>query len=116
MPVHVIPDEGERVRPNEISEKSSEPTYLKKNADADTSVYDKVLNTLKKLNILYSTNIQIMHDPVIEGHYKVTGDTIVIPIMEHKYDEIHWACSTSISIDAEETETLKEVMTSPNGH
>ena len=35
MPVHVIPDEGERVRPNEIYEKSSEITYLKKDADAD---------------------------------------------------------------------------------
>ena len=30
MPVNVIPDEGERVRPNEISEKSSELSYLKK--------------------------------------------------------------------------------------
>ena len=30
MPVHVIPDEGERVSPNESYEKSSELTYLKK--------------------------------------------------------------------------------------
>ena len=36
MPVNVIPDEGERVRPNDISEKSSERTCLKKGADADT--------------------------------------------------------------------------------
>ena len=32
--------------------------------------------------------MQKMHDPVIEGNNKVTGDTIVIPIVEHKDDEI----------------------------
>ena len=37
MPVHVISDEGEIVRLKEISEKSSEFTYLKKYSDADTS-------------------------------------------------------------------------------
>ena len=37
MPIHVIPDGGERVRLNEISGKSSDIMYLKKNADADTS-------------------------------------------------------------------------------
>ena len=41
-----------------------------------------------------------MHDPVIEGNYKLTRDTWVIPIVEHKDDEIQWACSKSISTDA----------------
>ena len=50
MPLHVIPDEGERVRPNEISENLLELTYLKKNVDAKTSAYDRVLNALKKLD------------------------------------------------------------------
>ena len=44
MSVHVILDEVERVMPKEISEKSSDLTYLKKDADADTSVCDRVLN------------------------------------------------------------------------
>ena len=34
MPVHVIPDKGERVRPKENSENSSDITYLKKDAEA----------------------------------------------------------------------------------
>ena len=50
IPVHVIPDEGERVSPNEIYEKSSELTYLNKDADSDMSVYDRVLNSMKKLD------------------------------------------------------------------
>ena len=50
MPVHLIPDEGERVRPNENSEKSSELTYLKKDSDVDTSAYEILLNALKKLD------------------------------------------------------------------
>ena len=56
-----------------------------------------------------------MHKPGIEGNYKVTGDTKVIPIAEHKYYEIRWACITSISTDAGEHETLKEAITRPNG-
>ena len=40
MPVHIIPDEGEIVRPNEIYENSSELMYHKKYADAYMSVYD----------------------------------------------------------------------------
>ena len=57
-----------------------------------------------------------MHDPVIEGNYKVTGDLRVIPILEHEDDKIQWSCSTSVSTDAGEPETLKEAMTRPNGH
>ena len=53
--VHVIPDEGERVRPNEISENSSELTYLKIDADKDTLSYNRVLNALKKLDTSYSS-------------------------------------------------------------
>ena len=52
MPVHVIPDKVEILRPNDIYEKSSELTYLKKDVDADTSSYNIVLNALKKLDTL----------------------------------------------------------------
>ena len=114
MPLHLIPEEGEIVRPNENSEKSSELTYLKKYAD--TSAYDRVFNALKKLDTLYNPMMQKMHDLVIEGNYKVTGDTRFITIVEHEDDKIQWACSTSIYTDAGEPETLKEAMTRPNGH
>ena len=70
MPLHLNPDEGEIVRPSENSEKSSELMYLKKYAD--TSAYDRVLNALKKLDTFYNPMMQEMHDPVIEGNYKVT--------------------------------------------
>ena len=40
MPVHVIPVEREIMKPNKVSEKSSELTYLKKDADVATSAYD----------------------------------------------------------------------------
>ena len=56
-----------------------------------------------------------MHEPLIEGNYNVMGDTIVIPIVEHKYDKIKWACRTSIYTDNGEPENLKEAMTRPNG-
>ena len=104
------------MRPNEISEKSSELTYLKKYAGADMSAYDRVLNALENLDISYNPTIQKIHDPVIEGNYRVTGDTGVIPIVEHEDEKIQWACSTSIYTDAGETETLKEAMMRPNGH
>ena len=55
---------------------------------------------MKKLDTSYNPTLQKMHEPVIEGKYKVTGDTRVIPIVEHKDDEIQWAFSTSISTDA----------------
>ena len=58
-----------------------------------------------------------MHEPVIEGKYKVTGDTRVVRIfMKHKEDEIQWAFNKSISTDAREPETLKESMSRPSGH
>ena len=63
--MHVITDEGQRVRPNKISEKSSELKYLKKDADADTSVYDRLLNALKNLDTFYNPTMQKMHDKVI---------------------------------------------------
>ena len=50
MPVHVILDEGERVRPNENSENSSQFTYHKKDSDTDTSLYGRLLNGMKKLD------------------------------------------------------------------
>ena len=99
MPVHVIPYEGERVRPDEISEHSSDLTYLDKDVDADTSAYDRLSNALKKLDTLYNPIIQKIHNPIIDGNYKVTGYMRVIPIVEREDDEIQWACSTSISTD-----------------
>ena len=57
-----------------------------------------------------------MHETVIEGNCKVTGDRRVIPIVEQKYHEIQWAGSTSISKDAEEPETLMKATTMPNRH
>ena len=57
-----------------------------------------------------------MHKPVIKGNYTVTGDTIVIRIVEHKDDKIQWEYNMYISIDTGEPETLKESMTGPNGH
>ena len=48
LPVHIIPDEGESMRPNEKS-KSSEFTYHKKYDNTDMPAYDRVLNALKKL-------------------------------------------------------------------
>ena len=50
MPVYVIPDKGERVRPNEISKRSSDLTYLNKEAYTDTSAYDRLLHSMKKLD------------------------------------------------------------------
>ena len=48
--MNVIPDEGERVRPKKNPEKSSELNFRKKDVDADTSDYDRVLNKLNKLD------------------------------------------------------------------
>ena len=42
------------------------------------------------------------------------GDNRVILNVEHKYDKIQWACSTSISTDNGEPDTLKEAMMRPN--
>ena len=95
---------------------SSGIMYLKKDTDSDTSEYDRVLNSLKKLDTSYNPTMQKMHDTVIEGNYKVTGDMRVIPIVDHKDDEIQWACSMSISTDAGEPEILKEAMARPNGN
>ena len=90
MPVKVTPDEVERVRPNKISENSSELTYLNKDVDADMSAYDRVLYSLKKLDTLYNPTMHKMHNPVIKRKYKMTGDTILLSIMEHEEEEIYW--------------------------
>ena len=99
MPVHVIPDEGDRFIPNEISEKSSDLMYHKKDVDTDTSSYDRVLNALKKLDTSYIPAVQKMHEPVIEGNYKLTVDTRVVSVLEHIDDKIQWKCGTSIYTD-----------------
>ena len=58
-----------------------------------------------------------MTEPIIEGRYKVTRGTRVIPIVvEHEEDEIQWVCNTSISNYSGEPDTLKESMTRPNGY
>ena len=97
--------------------KSSEFTYHKKEANTYTSVYDRALNALKKLDTPYNTTMSNILEPIIKGKYKITGDTEFIPIVVgHKEDEIQWACSTSIYTNAEEPETLKEAMIRPNGN
>ena len=115
MPMHVIHDEGESVRPK-TNLKFSELMYHKKDANTGTSAYDMLFNALKKLDTLYNPAMLRMHEPVIEGNYKVTRDTRVIPLVEREEDEIQWVCSMSISTDAVEPETLKEDMTRPNVH
>ena len=60
--------------------------------------------------------MQKMHKPVIEENHKVMVDTRVISIAGHEYDKIQCSCITSIYMDTGEPETLKEGMTSPNGH
>ena len=111
--MHVIPDEGESVRLNENSN-PSEFTYHKKYANTYTSAYDRVLKALKNLDTFYNPTMPGMHGPVIEEKYKVTGDTIVILIVEHEEEKIQWVCSMSIYMNTGKTETLKEVMTRPN--
>ena len=86
--MHITPDEGESVRPEENS-KSSEFRGHKKDGNTDTSEYDRVLNALKKLDTSYNMNILIVHDPFVEGKYKETRDTRVIWIrVEHEGYEI----------------------------
>ena len=65
-------------------DKSSEFTYQKKYANIDTSLYDRVLNALKKLDTSYNSTMTSMNDAVIKGNYKVTGYTRVITIVEHE--------------------------------
>ena len=96
--------------------KSSDFTHHKK-SKSDTSEYDRVLNAPKKLDTSYNPSMPIMHDPVIKVKYKVNGKTrVVMIVMEHEDYEMHWACNTSIYTDAREPETLKESITSSNGH
>ena len=88
------------MRPNENSN-PSESTYHKKDANKDTSEYDRVLNALKKLDTSYTTTMQRIHEPFTKGKYKVTGETKFNQIsVEHKKYEIQWAYSTSMSTDA----------------
>ena len=82
IPVHLILDEGERVKLIKSFENSSDLTYFKNDADTDTSAYYRVLNTLNQLDTFYRPTMQKMHITVTEGNYKVTGDTRIIPIVE----------------------------------
>ena len=102
--------------PKQYSEKLSEFMYHKKDANINTSLYDIVLNSLKKRYAYYNQIITKMNDPVIKVNYTVTVDTGVIPVMEHEYDKIQWNCNTYISTDSGQQETLKEAMTRPNRH
>ena len=111
--MHVIHDEGESARTNE-NIKSSQTRYLKKETGKDQSEYDFVQQALKKLDTAYNCTITKAHEPIIEGKYKVTGDTRVIPIdVENKEEDISRACNTSLSMDAGEPKTLKEEMSRP---
>ena len=71
---------------------------------------------MKNIYTLYNPTMPRIYEPVIEGSYKVTVDTRFVPIVKQEDDKIHRACSTSTSMGAGEPETLKEVMTMPNGH
>ena len=84
--MNLIPDEGERVRPNRNSENFSDFTCHKKYKDTDTSSYNRLLNALKKLYTSYKPTIQKIQNPGIEVNYKVKGDTRVIPIVKHEDD------------------------------
>ena len=75
--MHITPDEGESVRPEENS-KSSEFRGHKKDGNTDTSEYDRVLNALKKLDSCYNLTMPRIHNPVIKGEYKVTRYTRII--------------------------------------
>ena len=55
-------------------------------------------------------------DPIIKGKYKVTTDTRVIPIVEHKHDVIQWAFNKLISIDTGDPDTPKEKIFRPIGY
>ena len=46
----------------------------------------------------------------------MAGDNRVISIVEHKDEEIQWACTMSLYTDSGEPETLTEAMTRPNGN
>ena len=61
MSVNLVPDKGERVRPNEFFEWLSEFMYLKKYADKDTSAYGILLKALKNIDTSYNPKIQKMH-------------------------------------------------------
>ena len=104
------------MKPNKNAENSSEFAYKNKDADTYTPLYDIVFNTLKKLYTSYKPTMHNMHDPVIEGNFKLTGDTRVIPIVEHKDENIQLTCSTYISKGAGKPKTLKEAIMKPNGH
>ena len=52
MHVHVIPNEGESMRPNENSKNPSGFTYQKKDAYTETSLYGRLLNALNNLDTL----------------------------------------------------------------
>ena len=76
--------------------------YIKEDAEKYMAAYDRVLNALKKLDTSYNLMMEMMHAPVIKGSFKVTGDTRLMPIVEQKYDEIQWSCSTLISTESKE--------------
>ena len=85
---HVITDQGESVRLKKNS-KASEFTYHNKDSNTNMSSYDRVLKSLKKIENSYNPTMSRMKDSIIEGKYKVTRDTRVIPIVvEHEEDEI----------------------------
>ena len=88
MTVNLILHEGEIVRSNENFEESSDFTYHKKDTETDTSLYDRLFNSLNELGALYNPTVQRINETVIEENYKVTGDTRVILIIEHEDDEI----------------------------
>ena len=60
----VLPDKGEIGRKNKIT-KSSEFTYHNKEADTETSAYDRGINELKQNN-QYIPTLPNINEPIIE--------------------------------------------------
>ena len=75
--------------------------YLKKDTKTYILEYDRVLNELKKLDTLQNPSMPKIHERTIEGNYKVTGDTKVIPVsVEHEEEEIQRAGNNLICTEA----------------
>ena len=58
--------------------------YHKKDSNNETSAYDRVLNAPENLDNSYNPIIPRVQKPVLEGKYKATRYTRVIPIVEYK--------------------------------
>ena len=65
MSVLVIPDEGLSERLNKTPKFLSENAYQNNYDNTNKSLYDRVLNVLKKLDTPYNLTMTKIHEPVI---------------------------------------------------